>query len=66
MPDTLDSSQAEAPAMGSETFKRAVLLIAVFASCLTPFMEFSINMSIPATFVGSIIVGIFASSRGER
>jgi EmrB/QacA subfamily drug resistance transporter len=48
MPETIASNQAAAPAMGSDTVKRAALLIAVLASFLTPFMVSSINIAIPA------------------
>jgi EmrB/QacA subfamily drug resistance transporter len=47
MPETIAPNEA-APAVGSDTEKRAALLIAVLASFLTPFMVSSINIAIPA------------------
>ncbi|OGW33416.1 MAG: MFS transporter [Nitrospirae bacterium GWC2_56_14] len=48
MAETIPSNLAAPPATGSDTVKRAALLIAVLASFLTPFMVSSINIAIPA------------------
>jgi len=48
MAETFPLNQAAPPAKGSETVKRAALLIAVLSSFLTPFMVSSINIAIPA------------------